>query len=123
MDADLPAAFDSELVARVATAEGVEEAALIAGLSAVQATVSGFTDLSVDDIVYEWRTQHHKDPLVGRTPDVYYLGVREHVWDDILDRANATEAELAAVRAVHAAQFRSDRDAEAPDGAMVLTRD
>lgn len=123
MDADLPAAFDAELVARIATAEDVAEAELVAGLAAVQATVSGFSNLSVDDIVYEWRTQHHKDPLVGRTPDAYYLGVREHVWDDILDRANATDDELAAVRAAHAAQFNADRDADAPDGAMVLTRD
>lgn len=122
MDADLPAALDAEIVARIATAEGVEEAKLVAGLATVQATVSGFADLSVDDIVYEWRTQHHKDPLVGRTPDVYYLDVREHVWDDILDRADATDDELAAVRTVHAAQFSADRDAEAPGGAMVLTR-
>lgn len=122
MAVELPRALDSDVVARVASSEGVEEVDLIAGLVAVQATVSGFADLSVDDIVYEWRTRHHQDPLVGRTPDAYYLDVREHVWDDVLDRADATEGELTAVRAVHAAQFAIDRDSEAPDGAMVLDR-
>lgn len=122
MTVDVPPALDPDLVTRVASAEGVDEADLVAGLVAVQATVSGFSDLSVDDIVYEWRTQHHQDPLVGRTPDAYYLDVREHAWDDVLDRADATDAELTAVRAVHVAQFSADRDSEAPDGAMVLDR-
>ena len=117
-----PEVFDAEVVARVATAEGVDESVLVAGLAAVQATVSGFADLSVDDIVYEWRTQHHKDPLAGRTPDAYYLDVREHVWDDILDRADSSADALAGVRAVHAAQFERDRGEDAPGGAMVLDR-
>ena len=122
MASELPPALDADLVTRVAIDEDVEESDLVAGLDAVQATVSGFADLSVDDIVYEWRTRHHKDPLVARTPDAYYLDVREHVWDDVLDRAEATEAALAAVRAVHAAQFAADRGGPAPDGAMVLDR-
>lgn len=122
MSVDVPPALDDEIVARVAASEGVEPSELRAGLVAVQATVSGFADLSVDDIVYEWRTRHHKDPLVSRTPDAYYLDVREHVWADVLDRADASERELAAVREVHAGQFEADRDDEAPDGAMVLDR-
>lgn len=122
MSVDVPPVLDEDIVARVASSEGVEESALVAGLVAVQATVSGFADLSVDDIVYEWRTRHHKDPLVGRTPDAYYLDVREHVWDDVLERADASDPELAAVRNVHAAQFAADRDVDAPDGAMVLDR-
>lgn len=122
MSVDVPPALDEEIIAGVASSEGVEESDLVAGLVAVQATVSGFADLSVDDIVYEWRTRHHKDPLVGQTPDAYYLDVREHVWEDVQDRADASDRELSAVRDVHRAQFATDKDVDAPDGAMVLDR-
>lgn len=114
--------FDAEIVSGTATASAVSVSALEEGLHAVQGVVAGFGDLSVDDIVYEWRTRHHRDPLVGRTSSVYYLDVRAHVWDDVLERADLAPDTAAGVRAVHETQFASDRDEDVPDGAMVLAR-
>lgn len=122
MKADLPAVFDEPVVTDVAEAESVDVSELVAGLESVQDVVGGFPDLSVDDIVYEWRTQHHQDPLVDSTPDAYYLDVREHVWDDVLERGGVNEEYHASVRAVHAAQFGDRYGEDAPAGAMVLAR-
>lgn len=126
MSDDAPPVFDADVIAEVASAASVSESKLVAGLVAVQSVVAGFADLSVDDIVYEWRTRHHKDPLVSQTADAYYLDVREHVWDDLIERADVEavdEEDIGAViKDVHATQFSSDQDADAPAGAMVLVR-
>lgn len=123
MDETAPQSFDPAVIAEVAVARSIDESSLVAGVVAVQDVVAGFSDLSVDDIVYEWRTQHHKDPLVSRTPRTYYLDVREHVWDDIFERADVTGETRSAIRAVHATQFGVDPGVEdSPAGAMVLDR-
>lgn len=114
--------FDAEIVSATAAENEVPVSALEEDLDTVQRVVAGFGDLSVDDIVYEWRTRHHRDPLVARTETAYYLDVREHVWDDVLARADVASHTAARVRAVHEAQFASDRDEDAPEGAMVLAR-
>lgn len=122
MNADLPPVFDEAVVADVAAAESVDATHLAAALVSVQDVVGRFPDLSVDDIVYEWRTQHHQDPLVDSTPGAYYLDVRAHVWDDVLERGAVDEEYRAATREVHAAQFDASHEGDVPDGAMVLDR-
>jgi len=118
-----PLVFDTDAIEEALVAHDVDEADVIEGLDAVQVVVTGFGELSVDDLVYEWRTRHHKDPLVHRTPDAYYLDVREHVWSDVVDRSTIESATVVdAVKAVHAAQFSADRGGDAPEGAMVLER-
>lgn len=122
MSETVPPVFDVDVVDAVSERDDVDRAALESGLVAVQAVVSGFADLSVDDIVYEWRTRHHQDPFVARTPDAYYLAVRDHVWTDVIDRGDVDGDVVSGVRAVHSAQFEADREGRAPEGAMVLDR-
>jgi muconolactone delta-isomerase len=123
MDAKTPACFDAAVVESVAaeTDRTVDEVA--GALGAVQRVVSNYGSLSVDDVVYEWRSQFHQDPLVAQTPTAYYLDVQEHVWEDVGARAEICNGELAGVRRVHAAQFGSDVGDEPPAGAMVLAKE
>ncbi|USZ69962.1 hypothetical protein NGM10_16290 (plasmid) [Halorussus salilacus] len=72
-----------------------------------QRLVREFSDLSVADVVYEYRTRFHRDPLVARDGAAYYLSVRSHVWEDFADRLETSEAELARLKAVHAEAFRA----------------
>jgi len=117
------AGFDDETIERVATDHGLDPAALRTLVARHQ---EGVRDLpGVEDIVYEWRSQFHEDPLVHRTDAVYVLALRSSVWDEFADSLDLDGAADEALRAVHARQARShvdgtDRlDAGAP---MVLTR-
>ncbi|MEF8814454.1 MAG: hypothetical protein V5A55_11635 [Halovenus sp.] len=77
----------------------------------------------VEDIVYEWRTQFHEDPLLSRSDRAYVLALRDHVWDEFVESLALSEAEVTALRALHerVADTLLDGDA-ATEGAMVLVR-
>ena len=83
----------------------------------------------VEDIVYEWRNYFHRDPLVGRTPAVYYLALPDHVWEEFVDDLGLDAAERDALLAVHDRQARAASDEDGvevarldTDAALVLTR-
>jgi hypothetical protein len=87
-----------------------------------QEAVRALPDRSVEDLVYDYRTQFHQDPLVARTETAYYLSVRSHVWAEFGEWMDADADELARLKAIHADQFRA-HVGEAADGeAMILTR-
>jgi len=117
------AAFDDGILATVSDENDIEENALRALATAHQ---NGVRDLpGVDDIVYEWRNQFHQDPLVHRTESVYVLAIQPHVWDEFGDSLGVTDAELAALRALHDRQARAlagETSRFDADHALVLTR-
>ncbi|PSP52192.1 hypothetical protein BRC60_00760 [Halobacteriales archaeon QH_1_68_42] len=75
----------------------------------------------VDDIVYEWRTQFHQDPLLARTSAAYYLALPDHVWDEFAEDIGASEAERAALVDLHGRQTRIDADEVGADTARLET--
>lgn len=88
-----------------------------------QEAVRSFEGLSVDGLVYEYRTQFHEDPLVDQTGTAYYLSVRSHVWAEFAERLGVGDDELARLKAIHAERFRERVGAAASDEAMVLTKE
>jgi hypothetical protein len=70
-----------------------------------QQAVRDLEGVTVDGLVYEYRTQFHQDPLVTQTETAYYLSVRSHVWDEFADRMELSEEELARLKAIHEEQF------------------
>ena len=122
-DPDLLAPFDEDVLARVAGRHDVSRTTLETLLERHQRQARD--NPGVEDLVYEWRSQFHEQPLVHRTPDTYYLRLRRHVWDEFADALDIPEAELFAVLDVHEAQVRAETGAEIGDeeAAMVLTRD
>jgi hypothetical protein len=126
-DRDPLAAFDSEVIAAAAREHGLETGDLADLLARHQ---EGVRELpGVEDIVYEWRTQFHRDPLAGRTPGAYYLALPAHVWDEFLDALGVEGDRADALRAAHRVQFDRaaeeagfDPDRAADDAAVVLTR-
>ncbi|WP_136715264.1 hypothetical protein [Halorientalis salina] len=79
----------------------------------------------VEDIVYEWRSQFHEQPVLRRTESTYYLRLRPHVWDEFADALDLTEPELDALLYLHSEQTRRDTDGTPDDNAlpMILARD
>ena len=88
-----------------------------------QQVVRDYENLSVDGLVYEYRTQFHRDPLVDQDEAAYYLSVRGHVWDEFAAAMDASEAELARLKKIHAEQFAASVGESADDEAMVLTKE
>jgi len=88
-----------------------------------QAAVRNLPDLSVEDLVYDYRTQFHRDPLVARTETAYYLSVRSHVWAEFGEWMDVGDDELARLKAIHADQLRAHVGEEADGDAMILTRE
>lgn len=87
-----------------------------------QRAVREFPDVSVADLVYEYRTLFHQDPLVERTETAYYLSVRSHVWNEFADWMELTDDELARLKAAHAEQFVASVGHSADRDALVFTR-
>lgn len=118
--------FDADIVSRVATDHGTTAEALAALLERHQQSVRELP--GVDDIVYEWRNAFAENPVVERREDRYLLSVPAHVWPEFASALSLSEAELAALQAVHAEQLRIDVDAgEAKsdlgdDDPMILVR-
>lgn len=122
MTDDLLAPFDDDLLATVAARHDVDEPALRDLLTRHQRQVRD--NPGVEDIVYEWRSQFHEQPVLQRTDGAYYLRLRAHVWDEFADALDIAEAELIALYEAHEEQIRRVTGAEIGDGerAMVLTR-
>lgn len=116
---DPPAPFDADVVEAAAHEHGLDAEALADVLARHRRLLADFGDLTVSDIVYEWRRSLSPDPLVARDGDVYYLEPPEHVWADLLGRLALSDGEAAALRAVHERQFASDRG-RAREGVLVL---
>ena len=88
-----------------------------------QRVVRELPDLSVADLVYDYRTQFHEDPLVARDEAAYYLSVRSHVWDEFADRMELTDDERARLKAAHAEQFEASVGRPADREALVFTKE
>lgn len=85
----------------------------------------------VDNIVYEWRHQLPRDPLLLRTTAVYVLALPDRVWAEFFDRLGLTDPEADALRELHhrqacrhleAADTPRTTDALDAAAAMVLSR-
>jgi hypothetical protein len=92
-----------------------------------QQAVRDLEGVTVDGLVYEYRTQFHRDPLVTQTETAYYLSVRGHVWDEFAERLDLSDEELTQLRRVHEAQFAAsvgEDVGEAGNGeALILTKE
>jgi len=126
-DRDELDAFDADLVAAVAEEHDVDRDRLTTLARTHQSNVRDLP--GVDDIVYEWRNQFHLDPLLARTTATYYLALPAHVWDEFAESLGATDAERAALVALHDRQTRQDAEEVGADvgrldgdEAVVLTR-
>jgi len=126
-DRDELDAFDADCIAAVAEDHDLDVDRLTTLVRTHQANVRDLP--GVEDIVYEWRSQFHWDPLLARTTETYYLALPDHVWDEFADSMDATDAECDALAAVHDRQTRHDADGVGADvdrldgyEAIVLTR-
>ena len=106
---DRLAPFDEDVVAAVASETGGSEADLWDALDRHQAYADSLP--SVEDLVYEWRTQLPYDPLVARTDAAYYVALLPGVWTEFGDQMGLSGATITRLREVHDRQAR--RAAEA----------
>lgn len=88
-----------------------------------QETVRNLERVTVDGLVYEYRTQFHQDPLVTQDETAYYLSVRGHVWDEFGDRMELSDEKLAQLKQAHAEQFEATVGEVANDEAMIFTKE
>ena len=88
-----------------------------------QQTVRELEGVGVDGLVYEYRTQFHRDPLVTQNETAYYLSVRSHVWDEFGERMELDDGELERLKEAHDAQFEASVGEAADDEAMILTKE
>lgn len=100
-DSDLLAAFDDDVIRAVAGANDVDEQRLRDALEAHQRTMRD--NPGVDDLVYEWR-KRFDDSVLHRTPETFYVAVRESVWREYGDHLGLDDSLLGAVVAVHQEQ-------------------
>lgn len=105
---DRLAPFDEDVVAAVASETGGSEADLWDALERHQAYADSLP--SVEDLVYEWRTQLPYDPLVARTAAAYYVALLPGVWTEFGEQMGLSGATITRLRQVHDRQAR--RDAE-----------
>ncbi|WP_247009183.1 hypothetical protein [Halorientalis litorea] len=117
-EADLLAPFDDEAIERVAGKHDVTADELRELLRRHQRQAR--ENPGVEDIVYEWRSQFHGDPLLHRTEEAYYLRLRDHVWDEFADALDIPETALFALLDVHADQTRRDTGAGTRDGEQLM---
>ncbi|WP_424004534.1 hypothetical protein ACOZ4I_07425 [Haloarcula salina] len=123
-DADLLAAFDDDVIRAVADANDVDEATLRDALEAHQRTMR--KNPGVEDLVYEWR-KRFDDAVLHRTPETFYVAVRESVWREYGEHLDLDDHLLGAVVAVHQEQvLRADAvesdDIDADAVAVVVSR-
>ena len=111
--------FDAGLVTEVAGDHDIDSDRLSTLARTHQSNVRDLP--GVDDIVYEWRTQFHQDPLLARTNAAYYLALPDHVWDEFAEDIGASEAERAALVDLHGRQTRIDADEVGADTARLET--
>jgi len=121
--ADLLGPFEDDVIASVASRHDIPEADLRDAMAAHQSQARD--NPGVEDLVYEWRSQFHEQPLLHRTGEAYYLRLRSHVWDEFADALDIPEATLQAVLDVHEEQTRAVTGAElrGSERMMVLSRE
>lgn len=119
---DLLAPFDDDLIELVAGRSDVSESELRDLIVRHQRQVRD--NPGVEDIVYEWRSQFHEQPVLHRTEDAYYLRLRSHVWDEFATALDIPETDLHALLEIHEEQSRRFTGAETTQGEamMVLSR-
>lgn len=111
--------FDAGLVTEVAGDHDIDSDRLSTLARTHQSNVRDLP--GVDDIVYEWRTQFHQDPLLARTSAAYYLALPDHVWDEFAEDIGISEAERTALVDLHGRQTRIDADEVGVDTARLET--
>jgi hypothetical protein len=98
--------FDADLFAIVGDEHGVDADRLRELTRTHQSNVRDLP--GVEDIVYEWRSQFHWDPLLAQTAGAYYLALPDHVWDEFAESLDASDTEREALVALHERQIRRD---------------
>jgi hypothetical protein len=88
-----------------------------------QQVVRDLEGVEVDGLVYEYRTQFHRDPLVTQSDTAYYLSVRGHVWDEFGEQMGLSEEALEQLKELHAEQFATIVGEGGSDEAMILTKE
>ncbi|MDT3435345.1 hypothetical protein [Haloarcula sp. 1CSR25-25] len=123
-EATLLAPFDDEVIRAVAGTNSVDEEQLRSALADHQRTMR--ENPGVEDLVYEWR-KRFDDAVLHRTPETFFMAVRESVWQEYGAHLGIDDYLLAAVVAVHQEQVlretavdSSDIDADAV--ALVASR-
>ena len=119
------ACFDDDVIEAVARDCSLDEDELRALATRHQRAVRDLP--GVEDIVYEWRSQFHQDPLLTRTDAVYVLVHRPHVWEEYVESLALDDADATALRSLHREQARTlvgagEDDRLAAGEPMVLTR-
>jgi len=100
-DTALLAPFADEVVRGVAGANSVDEEQLRSALADHQRTMR--ENPGVEDLVYEWR-KRFDDAVLHRTPETFFMAVRETVWEEYGTHLGLDDYLLAAVVAVHQEQ-------------------
>jgi len=100
-DPTLLAPFDDEVVRGVAGTNSVDEERLRDALADHQRTMR--ENPGVEDLVYEWR-KRFGDAVLHRTPETFFMAVRETVWEEYGAHLGLDDYLLAAVVAVHQEQ-------------------
>lgn len=110
MTRDPLAAFDDDVVTAVASEADIEAADLRELLRRHQAQMRDLP--GAENLVYEWRKAFPWDVLVERREEVYLLTVAAAVWPEFGDALGFSDAELDAVKRVHADQLAAIVDAD-----------
>lgn len=110
MTRDPLAAFDDNVVTAVASEADIEAADLRELLRRHQAQMRDLP--GAENLVYEWRKAFPWDVLVERREEAYLLTVATAVWPEFGDALGFSDAELDAVKRVHADQLAAAVDAD-----------
>lgn len=110
MTRDPLAAFDDNVVTAVASEADIEAADLRELLRRHQAQMRDLP--GAENLVYEWRKAFPWDVLVERREEAYLLTVATAVWPEFGDALGFSDAELDAVKRVHADQLAATVDAD-----------
>jgi hypothetical protein len=123
-ETELLSPFDGEVIRSVAGTNGVDEEQLRSALADHQRTMR--QNPGVEDLVYEWR-KRFDEAVLHRTPETFFMAVRETVWEEYGTHLGLDDYLLAAVVAVHQEQVLREPavDSDAIDAdavALVVSR-
>ena len=111
-DPALLAPFDDDVVRAVAGTNSVDEEQLRSALADHQRTMR--ENPGVEDLVYEWR-KRFDDAVLHRTPETFFIAVRESVWAEYGAHLGIDDYLLAAVVAVHQEQVLRETAVDSSD--------
>jgi len=111
-EATLLAPFDDEVIRAVAGTNSVDEEQLRSALADHQRTMR--ENPGVEDLVYEWR-KRFDDAVLHRTPETFFIAVRESVWAEYGAHLGIDDYLLAAVVAVHQEQVLRETAVDSSD--------